>query len=313
MKTPPPSPATRLTAALNAAGGNWEYVKSPAKFPAGEDVIRTAFIYKKDRVEPVGESRIFEDARFTGTAREPLAQEFKALDSAVTETFVAVANHFKSKGSVANGDADMGDGQGNNANIRSAQAQAVLDHLSKQADWADKAVFVMGDLNSYTMEDAISVFRTAGYTVPAETYEADASYQFDGLLGSLDHILANEIASGKLQDAQVWSINADESITFEYSRRRNNIVDFHDATPFRSSDHDPVKVGFNLAKAAPVTTTPAPVDGGKKGSSASKRCVPTVLGLLIPGAAAGALAAASQMRIDLAIPGLAPSRVRSAA
>lgn len=235
-----------LTEALNAAGGNWDYVRSPGEdvVPDSPDVIRTAFIYQKDRVEPVGESRIFEDRRFTGTAREPLAQEFKAADS--DDTFVAVANHFKSKGSVAKGDADTGDGQGNNANVRNAQAQAVLDHLGKQDDWKDKPTFVLGDLNSYTHEDAINVFRTNGYTVPAETFEADPSYQFSGLLGSLDHVLANDIASNLLDDAEVWNINADEAISFEYSRRNYNTVDFHDDSPFRSSDHDPVKVGFSF-------------------------------------------------------------------
>ena len=234
-----------LVDALNAEGGNWKYVESPEKVPASPDVIRVAFIYNPDRVEPVGESRIFEDDRFTGTAREPLAQEFKPVAEDVTESFVAVANHFKSKGSIARGDADQGDGQGNNANLRVEQAQAVLDHLAAQSDWDDKATFVMGDLNSYTREHAIDVFRDGGYSVPQEDYDASTSYQFDGLLGSLDHVLANEHVD--VQDAQVWNINADEPIAFEYSRRLYNVVDYHDATPFRSSDHDPVKVGFNLS------------------------------------------------------------------
>ncbi|MEY8578637.1 ExeM/NucH family extracellular endonuclease [Corynebacteriaceae bacterium 6-324] len=235
-----------LVDALNADGGNWKAVESPAadEIPGNPDVIRVAFIYNPDRVEPVGASRIFEDERFTGTAREPLAQEFKPVDEEVTETFVAVANHFKSKGSIANDDADMGDGQGNNANLRVSQAEAVLEHLAEQTDWNDKATFVMGDLNTYTREHALDRFRDAGYSVPQEEYNASTSYQFDGMLGSLDHVLANEHVD--LQDAQVWNINSDESIAFEYSRRLYNVVDYHDASPFRSSDHDPVKVGFNL-------------------------------------------------------------------
>src|SRR5699024_11304510 len=69
-----------LVDALNADSGNWKYVESPQQVPNDPDVIRVAFIYNPDRVEPVGESRIFEDERFTGTAREPLAQEFKPVD-----------------------------------------------------------------------------------------------------------------------------------------------------------------------------------------------------------------------------------------
>ena len=236
---------------LNKAGGNWKAVASPKDLPVKGDAIRTAFIYDPDRVTPVGESRIFTDDRFTGTAREPLAQEFAPVTSPgqrddAKESFVAVANHFKSKGSVAKGDKDAGDGQGNNPNVRNSQAQAVLDHLSKQEDWKDKATFVMGDLNTYTHETPLETFRTAGYTVPAEDFGASASYQFDGLPGSLDHVLANKVAAGKLQDAQVWDINSDEAVAFEYSRRHANVVDFYDDSPFRSSDHDPVKVGFRL-------------------------------------------------------------------
>lgn len=241
----------RLTEKLNEAAGSekWAFVPSPSKdqVPAHPDVIRTAFIYHKDVVKPVGESRIFQDPRFSGTAREPLAQEFQPINSD-DESFVAVANHFKSKGSVAKGDEDSGDGQGNNPNVRNAQAQAVLDALHKQDDWKDKPLFALGDFNTYTHETALDVFRNDGFTMPAEKYGADTSYQFDGLLGTLDHVLANAVASGALADAQVWNINADEPVAFEYSRRNYNAVDFYDDSPFRASDHDPVKVGFTLGE-----------------------------------------------------------------
>ncbi|MDO5670573.1 MAG: ExeM/NucH family extracellular endonuclease, partial [Corynebacterium sp.] len=63
-----------LVDALNAAAGTqrWAYVPSPAEIGTDEDVIRVGFIYNPATVELVGESRIFDDARFTGTARQPL-------------------------------------------------------------------------------------------------------------------------------------------------------------------------------------------------------------------------------------------------
>lgn len=247
-----------LVGELNSRAGSekWDYVKAPANSAADTDVIRTAIIYKKDRVEPVGETSLLEDERFKGTARTPLAAEFKPVaDKCAPEgpdSFVVVTNHFKSKGSVANGDKDTGDGQGNNPNVRNAHAQAVLDGLSKQPKWQEKATFVMGDLNAYSKEDAISVFRNAGYTIPVEELNAQedwqdvASYQFSGRLGSLDHILANEHVDA--QAAQTWNINSDEPIAMEYSRRNYTGGDVFEANnPYRSSDHDPVKVGFNLA------------------------------------------------------------------
>ena len=272
-----------LVGELNSRAGSekWDYVKAPANSAADTDVIRTAIIYKKDRVKPVGEATLLEDERFKGTARTPLAAEFMPVqDKCAAEgpdSFVVVTNHFKSKGSVANGDKDTGDGQGNNPNVRNAHAQAVLDGLSKQPQWQEKATFVMGDLNAYSKEDAISVFRNAGYTIPVEELNAQedwqdvASYQFSGRLGSLDHILANEHVDA--QAAQTWNINSDEPIAMEYSRRNYTGGDVFEAdNPYRSSDHDPVKVGFNLAqvsrsaddlKDCDKTEDPAPTDDAR--------------------------------------------------
>ena len=243
-----------LVDALNAAAGTerWAAVESPTQLGTDEDYIRVAFIYDKTTVKPVGESRIFDDPAFTGTARQPLAQEFQPLDE-TKESFVGVVNHFKSKGSVANGDADTGDGQGNNANIRVAQAQALIDHLENQDDWASKPVFILGDTNSYSKEASMTTLYGAGFSNIAEQFNAGQSYQFDGRIGSLDHALGNAEAMDNVVDAEVWDINADESIAFEYSRRLNNTTDVFAADPFRSSDHDPIKVGFNLESVdAPV-------------------------------------------------------------
>lgn len=247
----------KLVDALNSAGGNWAYVSSPAALGTNEDYIRVAFIYNKSKVEPVGESRIFDDPAFTGTARQPLAQEFKPVGDSGKNSFVAVVNHFKSKGSVASGDTDKGDGQGNNAQVRLAQATALVDHLNKQADWADKPEFILGDLNSYSKEDAVRHLEQEGFTNIDSRRDFDkASYQFAAQLGSLDHVMGNEAAMALVKDAAVWNINSDESVAFEYSRRNYNIQDFFQGdNPFRSSDHDPIKVGFNLA-----TDTAAPTE-----------------------------------------------------
>jgi len=233
--------------ALNADAGTerWAFVASPAQVGTDEDVIRVGFIYNPATVEVVGGSRIFDDALFTGTARQPLAQEFQPVGGG--QSFVAVVNHFKSKGSIARGDADTGDGQGNNATVRAHQSQALLEHLGDQADWAELPVFILGDINAYSRETAVTVLENAGYTNIAAQYDPEhTSYQFGGLLGSLDHALGNAAAMELVRDARIWNINADEPILYEYSRRLYNVVDFHEDNYFRSSDHDPVKVGFSL-------------------------------------------------------------------
>ena len=239
-----------LVDALNADAGTerWAFVPTPTQVGTDEDVIRVAFIYNPATVETVGESRIFDDARFTGTARQPLAQEFQPVGGG--QSFVAVVNHFKSKGSVTRGDVDTGDGQGNNATVRASQSQALLEILADQDDWTELPTFILGDINAYSRETAVSVLENAGYTNIAAQYDPEHStYQFGGLLGSLDHALGNEAAMALVQDARIWNINADEPIIYEYSRRNYNIVDFFEDDYFRSSDHDPVKVGFSLPTA----------------------------------------------------------------
>ena len=244
-----------LVDALNAKEpGKWDLVKSPQNLGSDEDVIRVAFIYQPAKVTPVGESVIFNDTAFTKTARQPLAQEFDTVGNDEDKNFVAVVNHFKSKGSVAKGDADTGDGQGNNPNVRKRQSEALLKHLNQQSQWADFPTFLVGDFNAYTKEDAITTLINGGFNIVKSEKDYDqASYQFDGQLGSLDHVLANAAAMELVKDSAVWNINGDESVAFEYSRRRYNAQDFFGegadpiygyGNPFRSSDHDPVKVGF---------------------------------------------------------------------
>ena len=267
-----------LVNALNTAHGSprWAAVESPLELGTDEDVIRVAFIYDLTTVKPVGESRIFDDPAYTGTARQPLAQEFQPLDE-TKESFVGVVNHFKSKGSPVNGDEDTGDGQGHSANVRLAQAQTLIDHLENQDDWADKPVFILGDLNAYSKETVLSALAGAGYSNIVTEYDAGYSYQFSGRIGSLDHALGNDAAMDRVVDAKVWDINADESIAFEYSRRNYNTVDVFEAdNVFRSSDHDPIKVGFTLnSTAAPAEPTD---DASSTGSSSG--ILATVAGVL---------------------------------
>ena len=74
-----------LVEALNiATPGIWDYVRSPATRPplADEDVIRTAFIFKKTAAAPVGDSVILDDPRLHRHARQPLAQAFKLAGAA---------------------------------------------------------------------------------------------------------------------------------------------------------------------------------------------------------------------------------------
>jgi 5'-nucleotidase len=242
-----------LVTALNADLGTeeWAFVPSPATVPADEDVIRTAFIYKKAAVETVGESTILTDSAAFGNAREPLAQSFQLVGD-TGSAFQVIVNHFKSKGSGTGADADTGDGQGASNASRVAQSTALVAFADtlKTESGIDR-VFLTGDFNAYDQEDPIRVLTDAGY-LSQEAKSGEYTYAFGGTVGSLDHIFASPEADATVADVDVWNINSVESVALEYSRYNNNATDFYVADAYRSSDHDPVVVGLNLATQVPV-------------------------------------------------------------
>ncbi|WP_410172547.1 ExeM/NucH family extracellular endonuclease [Cutibacterium granulosum] len=250
---------------LNKAAGSqvWGYVASPTVVPPHEDVIRTAFIYRLDSVRPEGPSLILMDDAYAN-ARQPLAQKFVAKD--VRGSFVAVANHFKSKGSGE----DDGTGQGKSNPSRTAQAQALIDWSAKE--FAGEPVFLLGDFNAYGVEDPVMKIKDAGYTEVVEQLAPGAStFQYGGRLGSLDHIFANAAAMRMVSGAGVWDINADESIAMQYSRRNYNVTDFHTSGPWAASDHDPALVGITF----PGASTPQPSETPSVEPSASVSTPPS--------------------------------------
>jgi hypothetical protein len=84
--------------------------------------------------------------------------------------------------------------------------------------------------------------------------EPGHGYVFSGMSGSLDHALLNDVALQHLADATKWNINADEPIVLDYNtenKSEQHLVDYYAADAYRSSDHDPVVVAFDLPAAIP--------------------------------------------------------------
>jgi predicted extracellular nuclease len=262
-----------LVDALNAAAGStvWAYVPSPSddKLPplAEQDVIRTAFIYKPAEVSPVGPATVLTGDSDAGQpfsiAREPLAQGFKKAGATDADAFLVVANHWKSKGADAS---PLFDGDTENTSspavdqgafnaTRVHEAQDVNTFATQvAASLGTNRIFLVGDFNAYTQEDPLQMLYGDGYTDLNSTFNAaEPTYVFDSLSGSLDHVLANAAARTLVTGADVWQINAQESVGYAYSRYNYNAtLLFNGSDPFAASDHDPVVVGLN----APVTPVP---------------------------------------------------------
>ena len=249
-----------LVDALNAAAGSetWAFAPSPAERPAAEDedVIGTALIYKPAALELVGGSVILQDETNFDNAREPLAQTFRPMDGTAADDITVIANHFKSKGSAPDSgpNADTGDGAGAWNADRVAQARAIVAFAEelKNSQGTDR-VFLTGDFNSYAQEDPMQVLYDAGYVDLAP--EGEHSYTFDGMVGSLDYVLASPAALETVTGSDIWEINAHESVGLEYSRHNDNVVDLYAPDPYRASDHNPAIVGLEFGAAEPP---PAP-------------------------------------------------------
>lgn len=249
-----------LVDALNAAAGagTWAYVPSSAELPAADqqDTITNALIYRPAAVETVGDPRALgtqsgDDQAF-GNAREPIGQAFAPVGGG--EELFVVVNHLKSKSSAGPwpGDADAGDGQGASNESRVRQAEALRDWVPTVQGDAE-AVALVGDFNAYTQEDPLQVLYGAGYTDAATALgtAGEYSYLYQGLSGSLDHVLLNEAALERATGADIWGINAGESVALEYSRYNSHGTLFYAPDAYRSSDHDPVLVGFDAGDVAP--------------------------------------------------------------
>jgi predicted extracellular nuclease len=255
-----------LVDALNTTAGSkvWAYVPSPSadKLPAvaDQDVIRTAFIYKPGAVSPVGSSVVLTSASGPGQsfsiAREPLAQGFKRANARDADAFVAVANHWKSKGTGTplypgdeeNTSSPAVDQGGYNA-TRVQEAKDTMAFANQvAASLGTQRIFLLGDLNSYTHEDPLETLYAAGYTDLGSTFDPnEQTYSYNGLEGSLDHVLANAEALKMVTGADVWQINAQEAVAYNYSRYNYNAtLLFSGGDPFAASDHDPVVVGLSL-------------------------------------------------------------------
>ncbi|WP_088283643.1 ExeM/NucH family extracellular endonuclease [Ideonella sp. A 288] len=271
-----------LVDALNAAVGSarFAYVAGPygtgsgSVATAGDDAIMVGILYDATAVQPLGSAQVPDTAIYTAfqdSSRVPLAQTFGYADDP-SKQFTLVVNHLKSKGSLSSnfgGDLDAGDGQGNNNPTR---LEAVVD-LARWLDtdptgYDDGDVLLVGDYNSYAMEDPVRFLSDAafdaaavygGYDIPAAaeglagrytdlSHGGDYGYVFDGQRGSLDHAFASAGLSGEVTGITHWHVNADEQVATDYNDefKPADVQGLAGSDAFRSSDHDPVIIGLRL-------------------------------------------------------------------
>ncbi len=265
--------------ALNVVSAkNYAYVNTGT---IGDDAIKVGIIYNADVVSPSGayailDSNDFIDPNNTGSPRNrpALAQTFEVTNLANASfgaKFTVVVNHLKSKGSGCGaGDDDTTTGQGNCNLTRTLAAQRLVDWLATDPTSSnDPDMIILGDINSYAMEDPIQAI-IAGSDDTAGTTDdftnlinlfggpSAYSYVFSAQWGYLDHGLANAPLTTQVTGATEWHINADEVNLLDYNdeiqdageasfEAKPSTTTLYAPDPYRVSDHDPLIVGLNAS------------------------------------------------------------------
>jgi hypothetical protein len=249
----------------------------------GTDAIRVGLIYKPAKVTPIGPFKVLTsavDPRFIDTRSRPaLAQTFQ--ENATGARFTVIVNHLKSKGSACAdiGDPDVGDGQGNCNVTRTNAAKALVDWAATDPTGSgDPDFLIIGDLNSYAMEDPIDAIKAGQDDTPGTSDDWTNlvaqflgpfaySYTFDGMAGYLDHALSSASLTSQVTGVSEWHINSDEADVLDYDTTFKPPAQeaLYEPKAYRTSDHDPIVVGLRL-NAGPSVDGNGPYTVGEGGS-----------------------------------------------
>ena len=246
-----------LVKALNNVKNSktWQYIKTGT---LGEDVIRVGLIYQKDKITPIGKYKILNPKVMpefeADKNRDILLQTFNDSDG---NKFNIAVLHLKSKrcSDAVEEDLDQKDGQGCYNASRVKVAQQISDWLAQDPTGQNaKPSIVIGDFNSYTKEDPITLLGENNYSNLASKFLSPTNWTsiFRGEVGSIDHVLANKTASKAAQGFTQWHINTLVTGWFDYNlenlfKSKSKPKDYYNSSPFASSDHDMVIAGFTFS------------------------------------------------------------------
>jgi predicted extracellular nuclease len=284
----PASSIQFLVDKLNAATapGTYAFIDVDAKTgqvnAMGTDAIKVGLLYKPASVTPVGVTAPLNSVTFVNGG-DSAARNRPSLIQALQQNstgarFIVSVNHLKSKGSACDAP-DAGDGQGNCNQVRVNAANALMAWFATDpTGTGDPDILLLGDYNSYAMEDPITAIKNAGFTNLINSFVGpDAySYVFDGQWGYLDHALGSASLVSQVSGVADYHINSDEPSAIDYNtdyKTPNLLTSLYAPDQFRISDHDPVVVGLNLVVPTP-TATVTPTATGSSTPTQTETSVP---------------------------------------
>ncbi len=227
---------THLLVGLNAAMGAGTYAARE------EDGVgrgtRMVILYKPGVLTPITQLYWLN----TGIFQRPhLTQGFRV--NATEGRFLFSTMHLRSKlcDNATGANQDQGDGQGCYNDLRRSQVTALIEHWAVIRNASGiEAQLIMGDLNAYGEEDPLDRLRASGlaHRAPLDAY----THGYASMFGALDHAFTTVAMGSAITGSAVWHINTDEPSTLDY---RDANQSRYQPNAFRSSDHDPLLVGFD--------------------------------------------------------------------
>lgn len=225
---------------MNESVGSDIYAELHTKGDSDGSQQTCVFIYDKRKVTP---HKDFKSYSFDNLYNRYAVQCFQINSNGAK--VILTMSHFKSKaGDNAYGDnIDKNDGQSQFNPRRVSEArQCVETFNSLKSYYGDQDVLVLGDLNSYSIEDPIKVFTSSGYENQLKKYSPNGwSYSYKGEVGYIDHALSSSTLSSQVVHATAWDINASEPIAYRY-----DYATYFSKDSFGSSDHNPIITWMNL-------------------------------------------------------------------
>ena len=245
-----------LVSALNEAAGlkRWHYIDTGI---LGNDVIKVGIIYQPALLTPEGPHAVL-NATANPAFKERqhrlvVAQTFKDANQ---NRFNLATVHFKSKScrDAEGKNQDQKDGQGCYNAARQEVSQLVADWLdSDPTGQGAAAIFLVGDFNAYPFEDPMVILGDKGYKNMAASFLGSHNWtaSYRGMVGALDHILANPAAQKLVKGVAQWHINSTAVNQFDYNTEPLDEgfpkpESFYQLDPHASSDHDLVMAGFEF-------------------------------------------------------------------
>ncbi|WP_372958818.1 ExeM/NucH family extracellular endonuclease [Marinobacter sp.] len=224
-------------------GPHWLFVVGSTD--SHNDEIRNAILYRSDRVRPMDNAQLIDRGAFRQWHRPALVQGFRRAGGSESLTIVAV--HLKSKScrNAPSSQQDRGDGQACYAGARTDAARELVRWTADHG--ADRAgVLMVGDFNSYAMEDPLRILAAAGYHDLIREFHGvhTPTFRFHGRLGTLDYHLVNDSARQQVLASHVWAVNAEEPGIWAYDAPGG--FDLPPDHVWRASDHNPVITDLRL-------------------------------------------------------------------